>query len=99
MYKLRFIGVLSLPSGEGGQHAIRRVVELSLYALRFAVDEEVAIRTRATGILWILSCSIKILLQRNNVFKRREVLGRMPSSSTAKAVPLPRWGRLFAAFR
>ena len=88
--KLRFIGVLS---GEGGQHATRRVVELSLYALRFVVDEEVAIRTHATGISWILYCGIRILLQRNNVFKRREVLDRMPSSSTANAVPLPRWGR------
>ena len=58
------------------------------------VDEEVAIKVFDTGILWILSCSIKILLQRNNVFKRREVLDRMPSSSTACAVPLPRWGRL-----
>jgi len=58
------------------------------------VDEEVAIKVFDTGILWILSCSIKILLQRNNVFKRREVLDRMPSSSTANAVPLPRWGRL-----
>ena len=58
------------------------------------VDEEVAIKVFDTGILWILYCSIKILLQRNNVFKRREALDRMPSSSTANAVPLPRWGRL-----
>jgi len=49
------------------------------------VDEEVAIRTRATGVSWILFCGIRILLQRNKVFKRREVLDRMPSSSTQNA--------------
>ena len=51
------------------------------------VDEEVAIRMRAPGVSWILSCVTKILLQRNNVLKRCEVLERMPSSSTACAVP------------
>ena len=59
------------------------------------VDEEVAIRTRATGVSWILYCGIMILLHRNKDHKRREALARATSSSTANAVPLPRWGRLF----
>ncbi|MBE6647364.1 MAG: hypothetical protein E7611_07010 [Ruminococcaceae bacterium] len=62
---------IAFSSGEGGPPKV--------------VDEEVAIKVFDTGILWILSCSIKILLQRNNVFKRREVLDRMPSSSTQNA--------------
>ena len=58
------------------------------------VDEEVAIRMYFTGAVWILSCDTRIPLQRNNAYKRRETLERATSSSTATAVPLPRWGRL-----
>ena len=57
-------------------------------------DEEVAIKIYFTGVVWILSCDTRILLQRNKVLKRRETHKRATSSSTACAVPLPRWGRL-----
>ena len=36
------------------------------------MDEEVAIKVFDTGILWILSCSIKILLHRNYVFLQKQ---------------------------
>ena len=58
------------------------------------VDEEVAIGVYFTGILWILSCGIRILSHRNEALERRENHNRATSSSTACAVPLPRWGRL-----
>ena len=58
------------------------------------VDEEVAIRMCDTVVLWILSCGIRIPLHRNNAHKRHETLEKATSSSTAYAVPLPRWGRL-----
>jgi hypothetical protein len=59
-----------------------------------ATDEEVAIKIYFTGVVWILFCGIRILLHRNKDHKRREALARATSSSTACAVPLPRWGRL-----
>ena len=50
------------------------------------VDEEVAIKIYFTGVVWILSCGIRILLHLNKDHKRREALARATSSSTACAV-------------
>ncbi len=59
-----------------------------------AVDEEVVIRMCATGVSWILFCGTRFLLRRNKVIRGRETFEKATSSSTATAVPLPRWGRL-----
>jgi hypothetical protein len=71
--KLRFI---SLPQRGRWRGAIGSVT-----------DEEVAIKIYFTGVVWILSCGIRILLHRNKDHKRREALARATSSSTTFGGP------------